>query len=368
MRAQVNNPLFGNFIWAMGMVENRNDPKKMGRCQVRLVGYHTDDKTILPTEDLPWALPIQPISSAAISGVGSSPLGPVEGTWVVGWFLDGEDMQQFAFFGTIGGIAGTNKTFKTTKPVKEDQPIINLNTGTKVDSNNTPVKDVKGTPVKVVTPVVSGWSLGQTSEKYESGGKGPGVINAYANSGDLGGASYGTYQFASFLPETMPSGKRRDPAKARNSPVIQFVNSSKFKDKFANMAPATVEFDAMWKSIAASNTAEFKEEQHEYIKTKYYDVMMASLKKNGFDLYKFGPAVQDLVWSTAVQYGPGKTSLFTVPLRAKSEFTDTDIVNLVSKYKIEMVKSNFPSSSTDIRAGVVNRYNKEQADLLKLIK
>lgn len=361
----VNN-LFGNFIWAMGMVENRNDPKKMGRCQVRIVGYHTDDKTILPTEQLPWAMPIQPITSAAISGVGSSPLGPVEGTWVVGWFLDGEDMQQFAFFGTIGGISGENKTFKPVKQSKEGQQIINLNTGNKTDSSGNPVKDSKGNEVKVATPSVSGWKLGQTSEKYESGGKGPGVINAYQNSGDFGGASYGTYQFASFLPETMPSGKKRTGAK--NSPLIQYLNTSKFKEKFIGLTPATAEFDTVWKSIASSNSAEFKEEQHEYIKSKYYDVMMSSLKKNGFDLYKFGPAVHDLVWSTAVQYGPGKLSIFTVPLRAKSEFTDTDIVNLVSQYKIDTVDSNFPSSSAAIRAGVKSRYVSERTALLALIK
>ena len=84
-----------------GVVENRADPLHLGRCQVRIVGLHTDDKTILPTEDLPWATPLQPITSAANSGIGSSPLGPIEGTWVIGFFLDGEDCQQPAMFGTI---------------------------------------------------------------------------------------------------------------------------------------------------------------------------------------------------------------------------------------------------------------------------
>ena len=89
------------FNWWIGVVEDRMDPEKMGRCRVRIYGYHTDSKIILPTKDLPWATPIQPITSAAISGIGSSPLGPVEGTWVIGFFLDGEDMQQPAIFGTI---------------------------------------------------------------------------------------------------------------------------------------------------------------------------------------------------------------------------------------------------------------------------
>lgn len=86
-----------------GCVENRKDPLKLGRCQVRIVGIHTHDKTTLPTEELPWAYPMQPITSAAISGIGSSPVGVVEGTWVVVMFRD-EDQQQPIIIGSIGGI------------------------------------------------------------------------------------------------------------------------------------------------------------------------------------------------------------------------------------------------------------------------
>jgi hypothetical protein len=45
--------------------------------------------------------------------------------------------------------------------------------------------------------------------------------------GDLGGASYGTYQLASFLPAVMTTGKARPSAK--NSPVIQFLNTLSLK-------------------------------------------------------------------------------------------------------------------------------------------
>ena len=79
------------------------DPLYLGRCRVRILGYHTDDKTEIPTEDLPWAMPMQPITSAAMSGVGTTPLGPVEGTWVVGFFRDGENAQEPVIMGTFGG-------------------------------------------------------------------------------------------------------------------------------------------------------------------------------------------------------------------------------------------------------------------------
>lgn len=86
-----------------GVVENRHDPLKLGRCQVRVVGLHNYDKGQLPTSDLPWAYPIQPITSAAMSGIGTAPVGPVEGTWVVLFFRD-EDEQQPIIMGTLGGI------------------------------------------------------------------------------------------------------------------------------------------------------------------------------------------------------------------------------------------------------------------------
>jgi hypothetical protein len=87
-----------------GCVENRDDPLKLGRCQVRIVGLHTEDKTVLPVADLPWAFPISPITSANTSGVGQTPLGPVEGTWVFITFMD-PDCQIPMMLGTLGGVA-----------------------------------------------------------------------------------------------------------------------------------------------------------------------------------------------------------------------------------------------------------------------
>ena len=93
------------FIWFMGVVEDRTtDPLKLGRCKVRCLGFHTEDKSILPTADLPWASVMQPIQSAAMQGIGETPLGVVEGTWVVGFFRDGEIAQEPIVMGTIGGI------------------------------------------------------------------------------------------------------------------------------------------------------------------------------------------------------------------------------------------------------------------------
>ena len=92
------------FQWFVGVVEDRNDPKTLGRVRVRCLGYHTEDLIKLPTSDLPWAHPMNPITSATVSGIGQTPLGVVEGTWVVGFFTDGPTAQQPVIMGTLPGV------------------------------------------------------------------------------------------------------------------------------------------------------------------------------------------------------------------------------------------------------------------------
>ena len=104
-----------NFIWFNGVVEDRQDPQKLGRLRVRCVGIHTDNKDDLPTSDLPWSQLIHPITSSGISGLGSSPGFIVEGTWVFGYFRDGYNMQEPMIMGTLPGkpseLANTSKGF-----------------------------------------------------------------------------------------------------------------------------------------------------------------------------------------------------------------------------------------------------------------
>jgi hypothetical protein len=92
-----------NNSFYVGVVESRDDPLKLGRVQCRIVGQHTEDKSLLPTEDLPWAYILQPVTSGAMSGVGSAPVGPMPGTWVGIQFID-PDKQNPIVVGTFAGI------------------------------------------------------------------------------------------------------------------------------------------------------------------------------------------------------------------------------------------------------------------------
>ena len=109
------------FTWFIGVVEDRNDPKELGRVRVRAFGYHNEDKGKIPTKDLPWAVPINSIDSASVSGVGKSPTGMVEGSWVFGFFLDGDRAQEPAIIGTIPGMPSekSNSAFGFNDPTEK---------------------------------------------------------------------------------------------------------------------------------------------------------------------------------------------------------------------------------------------------------
>lgn len=102
------------FIWWVGVVENRIDPLGLGRCQIRIFGWHDDGnpqtKLKLTVENLPWATPLIPCNSAKTFSV------PELGDWVVGFFLDGESGQFPVMMGVLPGYTPSdedNKSFNT---------------------------------------------------------------------------------------------------------------------------------------------------------------------------------------------------------------------------------------------------------------
>jgi len=97
-----------NMNYFIGVVEDRKDPKNMGRVRVRIYGDHDADKTKIPTASLPWSQVMMPVTSAACGGVGESATGIVQGSWVVGFYMDGTSKQNPMVMGTIVGSAGAD--------------------------------------------------------------------------------------------------------------------------------------------------------------------------------------------------------------------------------------------------------------------
>ena len=128
----------------------------------------------------------------------------------------------------------------------------------------------------------TGWRLGQTSERYETGGRGASTISS--GRGDLGGASYGAYQLSS-----------------RMGTLAEYLAQSRYGESFAGLTPATAAFDDRWRELANTNPG-FARDQHDFIKRTHYDVQVERLQAVGVDLSGRGPAVQDALWSTSVQF------------------------------------------------------------------
>lgn len=110
------------FRWFFGLVEDRDDPKKMGRVRVRVYGVHpftqegTPDISKVPKEDLPWAIPLNSIINAGIKAVnniqdnvGLSPLGLMVGSTVFGFFVDGNECQMPMIMGSLSGLVGSDE-------------------------------------------------------------------------------------------------------------------------------------------------------------------------------------------------------------------------------------------------------------------
>lgn len=196
----------------------------------------------------------------------------------------------------------------------------------------------------------SSWRLGQISMWYETHGAGPGTIST--GKGDLGGVSYGEFQLS----------------EAKKT-LSEFLNRSSFKSDFNGLTPATEEFNEKWTEL--SSNPDFVDAQYQFIKKSHYDLVRERLKRDGFDLSERGPAVQEALWSTAVQYRGLGVNVFKHGLEAKfgthpdlSSVSDRDIVEAVQDYKIENVDKLFASSKS-LWKGLVDRAIAEKADLVQ---
>ena len=104
------------FVWWVGVVEDRNDPLKLGRCRVRIFGWHSESLQDLPTDALPWAQAMMPLNNA-------NTFTPKESDVVVGFFMDGENGQYPVMMGVLPGIplvnSDTNRGFNDVRKQKQ---------------------------------------------------------------------------------------------------------------------------------------------------------------------------------------------------------------------------------------------------------
>jgi hypothetical protein len=210
----------------------------------------------------------------------------------------------------------------------------------------------------------AGRILGKLSEKFETSGRGPGTVST--GKGDKGGVSYGSYQ--------MTSKDRGGPG----GTVKRFVSQPDFpfRENFSGLAPGGAAFTAEWKRLAAAHPEEFQSSQHEFIKRTHFDPLVQKIiNEDGLNVLTRSHTLQDVIWSTAVQHGPGNN----IPHRALAtlsvgpEDPDFDKLFIKAIYAQRGRKNAsgglalFSRNSAAVQSGVAKRFRDEQKDALQML-
>ena len=178
------------FRWWIGQVETPTDedPKKSGRCKVRIVGIHPKDCLGVSTDDLPWAISTFPVTTPHIPGACTTVSNQLnKGVWVIGFFLD-NDQQHPCIIGSVGGVAhSTDQKLEGEDPSKEClgftsylpsyTKVADLSSEKTVDSSNTDTGNVttgKRQETDDTTVVIQGNKTGmQVAQEAENSNVNP---------------------------------------------------------------------------------------------------------------------------------------------------------------------------------------------------
>lgn len=133
--------------------------------------------------------------------------------------------------------------------------------------------------------------------------------------------------------------------------------------------PGSAEFDGVWKSIASHSGQKFDALQHDFIKRSHFDPAANKIKSaTGFDVSKYSPAVQNVLWSTAVQHGSAGAANVFKNAGIRQGMSEAEIIRRVYN---ERAANNgmkyFSKSSSNIRQSVVSRFRNEMQDALSML-
>jgi hypothetical protein len=84
----------------------KDDPTKSGRVRIRIYNRHNDEQEI-KDDDLPWAMVMHPITSAATAKIGVAPHGLKVGSRVIVMYMPDDNAKQYPI--VIGSIARGDK-------------------------------------------------------------------------------------------------------------------------------------------------------------------------------------------------------------------------------------------------------------------
>ena len=211
--------------------------------------------------------------------------------------------------------------------------------------------------------------LGSLAAKFESGDEGIAAIGYDSR----GGTSYGKYQISS-----------------RSGTMSNFVSYLQEKapdlaNRLSSAGPANTgsrrgRMPSVWRDIAAENPQRFEQLQNEFIQTSHFQPAMQGIAQaTGLSFDSLSKAVQEVLFSTAVQHGPagavrivsravggmGKHKRQQLEQNGQASDQRADRKLIEEIYKLR--SGQFVSSTARVRGSVQNRLRAEMREALNML-
>jgi hypothetical protein len=217
--------------------------------------------------------------------------------------------------------------------------------------------------------------LGSLSEQYESNGD-PACVSY--GCGDLGGQSYGMYQFSSTagVVTAFVQWIKQQSGPLSNYGIVLERSGEVNSD----------EFIAKWQELGNNDPSGFGQLQHDYTKAMYYDEAVQNIIYSlEFDVNNHGQALQQVLWSRAVQYSPGNmVELFNDACNLAgqdiSNINDDNLIYNIYEFLIQdgnqayqkddglwHSPNNWLNGSRDIIDALISRFHNERSEALAML-
>lgn len=211
---------------------------------------------------------------------------------------------------------------------------------------------------RYTTPPNEPRHLGALAARFESGTDGSAAIGYDAR----GGTSYGTYQISSragtmdrflkYLEERVPAWAHR--LKAAGP---------------ANTGSRQGAMPEVWQAIASEAPARFARVQHEFIKQTHYQPATEEIaERTGVDMARQPKALQEVLWSTAVQHGPtGAANIFCQAIDTSGPRQGPAVARRLIASIYTARAQQFAPSTPEVQAAVQQRFHQEHASALHML-
>jgi hypothetical protein len=119
---------------------------------------------------------------------------------------------------------------------------------------------------------------------------------------------------------------------------------------------------AEWRAIASENPEKFAHLQRQFIAEYHYlPALKNVLQSTGLDGEMFSAPLREVLFSTAVQHGPtGATKIFKRAMETLDQAKPNDIASQLLEQVYAVRKTQFSSSSNQVREAVQGRLEQEE--------